>query len=28
MIVRLLEDAVGTPLRAPGYPAKLGPEHA
>jgi 3-hydroxyisobutyrate dehydrogenase-like beta-hydroxyacid dehydrogenase len=28
MIVKLLEDAVGTPLRAPGFPAKLGPEHA
>jgi 3-hydroxyisobutyrate dehydrogenase-like beta-hydroxyacid dehydrogenase len=27
MIVKLLEDAVGTPLRAPGFPAKLGPEH-
>ena len=26
MIVKLLEDAVGTPLRAPGFPAKLGPE--
>lgn len=25
MIVKLLEDAVGTPLRAPGFPAKLGP---
>jgi 3-hydroxyisobutyrate dehydrogenase-like beta-hydroxyacid dehydrogenase len=24
MIVRLLEDAVGTPLRAEGFPAKLG----
>jgi 3-hydroxyisobutyrate dehydrogenase len=24
MIVKLLEDAVGTPLRAPGFPAKLG----
>lgn len=28
MIVKLLEDAVGTPLRAAGFPAKLGPEHA
>jgi 3-hydroxyisobutyrate dehydrogenase len=28
MIVKLLEDAVGTPLRAPGFPAKLGPEHS
>jgi 3-hydroxyisobutyrate dehydrogenase-like beta-hydroxyacid dehydrogenase len=27
MIVKLLEDAVGTPLRAPGFPARLGPEH-
>ena len=26
MIVKLLEDAVGEPLRAPGFPAKLGPE--
>ena len=26
MIVKLLEDAVGKPLRAPGFPAKLGPE--
>jgi 3-hydroxyisobutyrate dehydrogenase-like beta-hydroxyacid dehydrogenase len=25
MIVKLLEDAVQTPLRAPGFPAKLGP---
>ncbi len=25
MIVKLLEDAVGTPLRAPGFPARLGP---
>ncbi len=25
MIVKLLEDAVHTPLRAPGFPAKLGP---
>ena len=24
----LLEDAVGTPLRAPGFPARLGPEDA
>ena len=23
MIVKLLEDAAGTPLRAPGFPAKL-----
>jgi 3-hydroxyisobutyrate dehydrogenase-like beta-hydroxyacid dehydrogenase len=28
MIVKLLEDATGTPLRAPGFPARLGPEHA
>jgi 3-hydroxyisobutyrate dehydrogenase-like beta-hydroxyacid dehydrogenase len=28
MIVRLLEDAVTTPLRAPGFPARLGPEHS
>ena len=28
MIVRLLEDAVATPLRAPGFPARLGPEHS
>ncbi len=28
MIVKLLEDAVGTPLRAPGFPAKLWPEDA
>ncbi len=28
MIVKLLEDSVGTPLRAPGFPAKLGPEHS
>jgi 3-hydroxyisobutyrate dehydrogenase len=27
MIVKLLEDATDTPLRAPGFPAKLGPEH-
>ncbi len=26
MIVKLLEDSVGTPLRAPGFPAQLGPE--
>ncbi|HVC02576.1 MAG TPA: NAD(P)-dependent oxidoreductase [Steroidobacteraceae bacterium] len=26
MIVKLLEDAVGQPLRAPGFPAKLGPD--
>ncbi len=25
MIVKLLEDSVGTPLRAPGFPARLGP---
>jgi 3-hydroxyisobutyrate dehydrogenase len=25
MIVKLLEDAVGTPLRAPGFPARLTP---
>jgi len=25
MIVKLLEDTVDTPLRAPGFPAKLGP---
>ncbi len=25
MIVKLLEDAVGTSLRAPGFPARLGP---
>jgi len=25
MIVKLLEDSVGTPLRAPGFPAQLGP---
>jgi hypothetical protein len=24
MIVRLLEDAVATPLRAAGFPARLG----
>jgi 3-hydroxyisobutyrate dehydrogenase len=28
MIVKLLEDAVGTPLRAPGFPARLGDEDA
>ena len=28
MIVKLLEDSVGTPLRAPGFPAKLSPEDA
>jgi 3-hydroxyisobutyrate dehydrogenase len=28
MIVRLLEDAAATPLRAPGFPARLGPEHS
>ena len=28
MIVKLLEDAVGTPLRAPGFPARLGGEHS
>jgi len=28
MIVKLLEDAVGTPLRAPGFPSRLGPEHS
>jgi 3-hydroxyisobutyrate dehydrogenase len=28
MIVKLLEDAVGTPLRAPGFPARLGAGHA
>ena len=26
MIVKLLEDAVHTPLRAPGFPARLGPD--
>ncbi|MEP6546658.1 MAG: NAD(P)-dependent oxidoreductase [Gammaproteobacteria bacterium] len=26
MIVKLLEDAVGTSLRAPGFPARLGPD--
>ena len=26
MIVKLLEDAVGTPLRAPGFPARLTPD--
>jgi 3-hydroxyisobutyrate dehydrogenase len=24
MIVKLLEDSVGTPLRAPGFPPRLG----
>jgi 3-hydroxyisobutyrate dehydrogenase len=28
MIVKLLEDAVGTPLRAPGFPARLGSHDA
>jgi 3-hydroxyisobutyrate dehydrogenase len=28
MVVKLLEDAVDTPLRAPGFPARLGPEHS
>jgi 3-hydroxyisobutyrate dehydrogenase len=28
MIVKLLEDAVGIELRAPGFPARLGPEHS
>jgi 3-hydroxyisobutyrate dehydrogenase len=28
MIVKLLEDSVGTELRAPGFPARLGPEDA
>ncbi|HLZ99672.1 MAG TPA: NAD(P)-dependent oxidoreductase [Steroidobacteraceae bacterium] len=28
MIVKLLEDSVGTPLRAPGFPAKLGADDA
>jgi 3-hydroxyisobutyrate dehydrogenase-like beta-hydroxyacid dehydrogenase len=28
MIVKLLEDAVGTPLRAPGFPARLEPDDA
>ena len=27
MIVKLLEDATGDSLRAPGFPAKLGPDH-
>jgi 3-hydroxyisobutyrate dehydrogenase len=27
MIVKLLEDSVGMPLRAPGFPARLGPEN-
>ncbi|HWJ36573.1 MAG TPA: NAD(P)-dependent oxidoreductase [Steroidobacteraceae bacterium] len=28
MIVKLLEDSVGTPLRASGFPDKLGADHA
>jgi len=28
MIVKLLEDSVGTPLRAPGFPARLQPDDA
>jgi 3-hydroxyisobutyrate dehydrogenase-like beta-hydroxyacid dehydrogenase len=28
MIVKLLEDATGTALRAPGFPSRLGPEHS
>jgi len=28
MIVKLLEDAVGTALRAPGFPARLSPDDA
>ena len=28
MIVKLLEDSVGTALRAPGFPERLGPEHS
>jgi len=28
MIVKLLEDSVGTELRAPGFPARLGPDDA
>jgi 3-hydroxyisobutyrate dehydrogenase len=28
MIVKLLEDSVGTPLRAPGFPARLGSHDA
>jgi 3-hydroxyisobutyrate dehydrogenase len=28
MIVKLLEDSVGTPLRAPGFPARLGDDDA
>ena len=28
MIVKLLEDATGAPLRAPGFPARLGPDPA
>jgi 3-hydroxyisobutyrate dehydrogenase len=27
-IVKLLEDAMDTPLRAPGFPARLGPGHS
>ena len=26
MVVKMLEDAVGTDLRAPGFPAELEPE--
>jgi hypothetical protein len=26
MVVKLLEEAVGTDLRAPGFPAELAPE--
>jgi 3-hydroxyisobutyrate dehydrogenase len=26
MVVKLIEDAVGTDLRAPGFPAELEPE--
>jgi 3-hydroxyisobutyrate dehydrogenase len=28
MIVKLLEDSVGTPLRAPGFPSRLSPDDA
>jgi 3-hydroxyisobutyrate dehydrogenase len=28
MIVKLLEDSVGTPLRAPGFPSRLGPANS
>jgi 3-hydroxyisobutyrate dehydrogenase-like beta-hydroxyacid dehydrogenase len=28
MIVKLLEDSVGMPLRAPGFPTRLGPDDA